>query len=65
MVRQKESCSSQKTKACRYLPAFITAVFHGMPGVWKGQHRLVLCWLIMMQAVYPGQLAGCLPPHGA
>ena len=38
-----------------YLPAFITAVFHGMPGVWKGQHRLVLCWLIVMQAVYPGR----------
>ena len=38
-----------------YLPAFITTVFHGMPGVWKGQHRLLLCWLIVMQTVYPGR----------
>ena len=38
-----------------YLPAFITAVFRGMPGVWKSQHRLMLCWLIVMQAVYPGR----------
>ena len=38
-----------------YLPAFITIVFRGMPGVWKSQHRLLLCWLIMMQAVYPGR----------
>jgi DDE family transposase len=38
-----------------YLPAFITAVFRGMPGVWKNQHRLLLCWLIVLQAVYPGR----------
>jgi len=38
-----------------YLPAFITTVFRGMPGVWKYQHRLLLCWLIVMQAVYPGR----------
>jgi hypothetical protein len=38
-----------------YLPAFITAVFRGMPGVWKSQHRLLLCWLIVLQAVYPGR----------
>jgi hypothetical protein len=38
-----------------YLPAFITAVFQGMPGVWKSQHRLLLCWLIVLQAVYPGR----------
>ena len=37
-----------------YLPAFITTVFRGMPGVWKSHHRMVLCWLIVMQAVYPG-----------
>jgi hypothetical protein len=37
------------------LPAFITTVFRGMPGVWKSQHRLLLCWLIVMQAVYPGR----------
>ena len=38
-----------------YLPAFITTVFHGMPGVWKSQHRLLLCWVIVMQALYPGR----------
>lgn len=36
-------------------PAFITPVFQGMPGLWKGQHRLVLCWLIAMQAVSSGR----------
>jgi hypothetical protein len=38
-----------------YLPAFITLVFRGMPGVWKCQPRLLLCWLIVMQAVHPGR----------
>ena len=38
-----------------YLPAFITIIFRGMPGVWKSQHRLLLCWLIVMHAVYPGR----------
>lgn len=38
-----------------YLPAFITLVFRGMPGVWKSQHRLLLCWLIVLQALYPGR----------
>ena len=38
-----------------YLPAFITIVFRGMPGVWKSQHRLMLCWVIVMQALYPGR----------
>ena len=38
-----------------YLPAFITLVFRGMPGVWKSQHRLMLCWVIVMQALYPGR----------
>ena len=38
-----------------YLPAFITTVFRGMPGVWKHQHRLLPCWLIVLQAVYPGR----------
>jgi len=38
-----------------YLPAFITIVFRGMRGVWKSQHRLLLCWLIVMHAVYPGR----------
>lgn len=38
-----------------YLPAFITIVFRGMPGVWKSQPRLMLCWVIVMQALYPGR----------
>jgi hypothetical protein len=38
-----------------YLPAFVGMVFRGMPGVWKSRHHLVLCWLIFMQAVFPGR----------
>ena len=30
-------------------------LFRGMPGVWKSRHRLVLCWLIVMQALFPGR----------
>ena len=41
--------------AFTYLPAFVTTYFHGMPGVWKSHHRLMLCWLIFMQALYPGR----------
>src|SRR5262245_50867513 len=33
-----------------YLPLFVTLLFRGMPGMWKGRHRLMLCWLIVMQA---------------
>ena len=38
-----------------YLPVFVTSLFRGMPGVWKSCHRLLLCWLIVMQALYPGR----------
>jgi Transposase DDE domain len=38
-----------------YLPAFITIVFRDMPGVWKSQHRLLLCWVVVMHALYPGR----------
>jgi hypothetical protein len=38
-----------------YLPLFVTVLFRGMPGMWKGRHRLVLCWLIVMQALCPGR----------
>ena len=41
--------------AFTYLPAFVTASFQRMPGVWKSHHRLMLCWLIFMQALYPGR----------
>jgi hypothetical protein len=41
--------------AFTYLPAFVRAYFQGMPGVWKSHHRLMLCWLIFMQALYPGR----------
>lgn len=37
------------------LPLFVTRLFRGMPGVWKHRHRLVLCWLIVMQALFPGR----------
>jgi hypothetical protein len=38
-----------------YLPLFVTLLFRGMPGIWKHRHRLVLCWLIVMQALFPGR----------
>jgi len=38
-----------------YLPVFVTLLFRGMPGVWKSRHRLMLCWLIVMQALFPGR----------
>jgi hypothetical protein len=41
--------------AFTYLPAFVTIVFRGMPNVWRGRHRLLLCWLVFMQASSPGQ----------
>ena len=41
--------------AVTYLPLFITILFRGMPGVWQHRHRLVLCWLIVMQALFPGR----------
>jgi hypothetical protein len=51
-----------------YLPLFVTLLFRGMPGVWKNRHRLILCWLIVMQALYPGrktlaELARWMPPE--
>jgi hypothetical protein len=38
-----------------YLPIFVTSLFHGMPGVWKSRHRLLLGWLIVMHALFPGR----------
>ena len=38
-----------------YLPLFITVLFRGMPGLWKSRHRLMLCWLVVMQALFPGR----------
>ncbi len=38
-----------------YVPLFVTLLFRGMPGIWKGRHRLILCWLIVMQALFPGR----------
>ena len=37
-----------------YLPLFVTILFRGMPGLWKGRHRLMLCGLVFMQALFPG-----------
>jgi Transposase DDE domain len=41
--------------AFTYLPGFVTLVFRGMPTVWRGRHRLILCWLVFLQAVHPGR----------
>lgn len=38
-----------------YLPVFVTSLFREMPGVWKSRHRLLLCWLLTMQALFPGR----------
>jgi hypothetical protein len=38
-----------------YLPLFVTLLFRGMPGMWKARHRLILCWLVVMQALFPGR----------
>jgi len=38
-----------------YVPLFVTVLFRGMPGMWKSRHRLILCWLVCMQALYPGR----------
>jgi Transposase DDE domain len=38
-----------------YLPLFVTILFRGMPGLWKSRHRLMLCWLVVMQALFPGR----------
>jgi hypothetical protein len=37
------------------LPGLVPLVLRGMPTVWRGRHRLILCWLIFMQAVSPGR----------
>jgi hypothetical protein len=41
--------------AVTYLPLCVTILFRGMPGIWKSRHRLLLCWLVFMQALYPGR----------
>jgi hypothetical protein len=41
--------------AFTYLPGFVTLVFRGMPTVWRDRHRLMLSWLVFMQAVHPGR----------
>ena len=38
-----------------HLPVFVRALFRSMPGVWKSRHGLMLCWLILLQAIYPGR----------
>jgi hypothetical protein len=38
-----------------YLPLFVTILFRGMPGMRQSRHRLMLCWLIVMQALFPGR----------
>ena len=38
-----------------YLPLFVTLLFRGMPGMWKNRHRLMLCWLVVMHALFRGR----------
>jgi hypothetical protein len=38
-----------------YLPLCVTLVLRGMPGLWKSRHRVILCWLVFMPALYPGR----------
>ena len=38
-----------------YLPLFVTILLRGMPGIWKHRHRLILCWLVVMRALFPGR----------
>jgi Transposase DDE domain len=38
-----------------YLPLFVTLLFRGMPGMWKNRPRLMLCWLVVMHALFPGR----------
>src|SRR6058998_1356843 len=38
-----------------YLPLFVTILFRGMPGIWQHRHRLILCWLVVMQALFLGR----------
>src|SRR2546425_4741406 len=38
-----------------YLPLFVIILFRGMPGIWQHRHRLILCWLVVMQALFPGR----------
>jgi hypothetical protein len=37
------------------LPGCVTRVLRGRPMVWRGRHRLVLGWLVFMQAIAPGR----------
>ena len=39
----------------RCLPWFVIALFKGMPGTWKSRHKLVFCWMILMQTIVPGR----------
>jgi len=36
------------------LPPATRILFKGMPGVWRHRHRMVFCWLIVMQIVTSG-----------
>jgi hypothetical protein len=48
-------CTARSTMiTVTYLPLFVTRLFRGMPGIWKGRPRLILGWLVCMQALFPG-----------
>ena len=41
--------------AVTYLPLCVTSLFRGLPGIWNSRHRLLLCGLVFMHALYPGR----------
>jgi hypothetical protein len=36
------------------LPPTVRILFKGIPGVWRHRHRLIFCWLIVMQMATSG-----------
>lgn len=37
------------------VPLCVTLLLRGMPGSWQSRHRLLLWWLVCMQALSPGR----------
>jgi hypothetical protein len=37
-----------------YLPDFVRVLFRGMPEVFRHRHRLVFCWLVLIQMIFSG-----------
>ena len=37
------------------LPLVVTILVRGLPGLWTPRHRLILWWLVVLQALFPGR----------